>query len=265
MKKLLRASLMVILCYSFFASCSKKERSKEEIEIYVFIAASLSNAMEEIAQMYKEVNPAVTIIYNADSSAILKTQIEEGAECDVFFSAAMKQMNELEKADYIETDSIVTLIENKLVLIKPKNQETKVTGFDNITLASNLALAGENVPVGSYARDIFAHLGILDQVMTLEINECANVTAVLAAVSEASNEIGITYATDAYSHLDFVEIIAVAPEEYIKTPVVYPVGQVKNDLAGDSKKEATQEFIKYLQSDEAKKVFIKNLFSIYAN
>jgi molybdate transport system substrate-binding protein len=265
MKKLLSVSLIFVLCISLLAGCSKKEEPKPETELYVFIAASLSNAMDEIAQKYKEVNPNVTIIFNADSSGTLKTQIEEGADCDVFFSAAMKQMNELNDAGYIETDSIVKLLGNKVVLIKPKNVETKVTGFDNITLANNLALAGEDVPVGSYAREIFNHLGILDQVMSMEINECANVSAVLAAVSEASNEIGITYATDAYSQLDSVEIIAEAPDEYLETPVLYPIAQVKNDKADDTKKEAAKEFIQFLQSEDAKKIFEKYLFSNYEN
>lgn len=265
MKKLLSVSIIFVLCMSLLAGCSKKEEPKQEIELYVFIAASLSNAMDEVAQKYKEVNPNVTIVYNADSSGTLKTQIEEGAECDVFFSAAMKQMNELNDAGYIETDSIVKLLENKVVLIKPKNVETKVTGFDNITLAKNLALAGEDVPVGSYAREIFEHLGILDQVMAMEINECANVSAVLAAVSEASNEIGVTYATDAYSQLDSVEIIAEAPDEYLESPVLYPIAQVKNHKADDTKSEATKEFIKYLQSEDANKIFEKYLFSNHEN
>lgn len=265
MKKLLSVSLIFVLCMSLLAGCSKKEEPKQETELYVFIAASLTNSMDEIAQKYKEVNPNVTIVYNADSSGTLKTQIEEGAECDVFFSAAMKQMNELNESGYIETDSIEKLLENKVVLIKPKNVETKVTGFDNITLAKNIALAGEDVPVGSYAREIFEHLGILDQVMAMEINECANVSAVLAAVSEASNEIGITYATDAYSQLDSVEIIAEASDEYIESPVLYPVAQVKNDKADDTKSEATKDFMKYLQSEDAKKIFEKYLFSNHEN
>lgn len=265
MKKFLRAGLIFVLCMILFTSCSNMEESKQEVELYVFIAASLSNAMEDIAQKYKEVNPNVTIVYNADSSGTLKKQIEEGAECDIFFSAAMKQMNELNEAGYIKKDSIINLLENKVVLIKAKNQETKVTDFDNITLAANLALAGKDVPVGSYAREIFVHLGILDQVMSMEINECANVSAVLAAVSEASNEIGITYATDAYSLLDSVDIIALAPEEYLKTPVVYPVGQVKNEKIGKIREQAAQEFIQYLQSEEALKIFEKYLFSNYGN
>jgi molybdate transport system substrate-binding protein len=262
MKKWLKVSVMLILCTSLLGGCSKKE-SEKKTEVYVFIAASLSNAMEEIAKEYKEVNPNVTIVFNADSSGTLKTQIEEGAECDMFFSAAMKQMESLEADGYIEAKSIVRLLENKIVLIKSKSAETLVTGFENITLAHNIALAGEDVPVGGYAREILDNMGILEDVMDMEINECANVSAVLAAVSEASNEIGITYATDAFAQLDTVEIIAQAPQEYLETPVIYPVGLVKNPNAKEEQKEAAQEFLEYLQTEVSTEIFEKYLFSNY--
>ncbi|WP_066717180.1 molybdate ABC transporter substrate-binding protein [Clostridium sp. Marseille-P299] len=227
----------------------------ESAKVYVFIAASLSNAMETIQKKYNEIQPNVELIFNADSSGTLKTQIEEGAECDIFFSAAMKQMNELNEAGYIENDSIIKLLENQVVLIKPKGSETTVTGFDNITNAKNLALAGEDVPVGAYAREIFTNMGILDSVMAMEINECANVSAVLAAVSEASNEVGIVYKTDAYSALDSVEIMTSAPSEYLKTPVIYPVGMVTNKEADANQKNAAKDFLEFLKTDEAIKVF----------
>ena len=226
-----------------------------EAKVYVFIAASLSNAMETIQEKYKEVQPNVELIFNADSSGTLKTQIEEGAECDIFFSAAMKQMTGLDEAGYIETDSIVKLLENQVVLIKPKGMDTAVTGFDTITNAKNLALAGEDVPVGAYAREIFTNMGIIDSIMAMEINECANVSAVLAAVSEASNEVGIVYKTDAYSALNSVEIITNAPSEYLSTPVVYPVGMVVNKEADENQKNAAKDFLEFLQTEDVVKVF----------
>ena len=232
----------------------KQEKSKST-SIHVFIAASLSNAMETVKEMYIKDHPNLEIIYNADSSGTLKTQIEEGAECDIFFSAAMKQMTALDEGGYIEKDSIVQLLENQVVLIKPRNGETTVTGFDTITKAKNLALAGEGVPVGAYAREIFTSMGIIEQVMEMEINECANVSAVLAAVSEASNEVGIVYATDAYSALDSVEIMTSAPGEHLKTPVIYPVGLVTNKEADEVQKQAAKDFIEFLTSDEVIKVF----------
>lgn len=166
-------------------------------EVYAFIAASLSNSMEEIQKDFNELYPNVTIYYSADSSGTLQTQIEEGARCDLFFSAADKQMDALTEEKLTKEDTVKDLLENKVVLIRPKDGETKVTGFENITDAENMALAGEDVPVGQYSREIFNNLGIMDDVNKMEINECKNVTDVLAAVSEGSNEVGVVYATDA--------------------------------------------------------------------
>lgn len=149
-------------------------------EVYAFIAASLNNAMGEIQKDFNETYPDVEILFNADSSGTLQTQIEEGARCDIFFSAATKQMDALVDEGLAQKDSVVDLLENKVVLIKPKDGETKVTGFENITDAANLALAGESVPVGQYSREIFENLGIMDEVNQMEINEGKNVTDVLA-------------------------------------------------------------------------------------
>ncbi len=233
-------------------------------EIFVFIAASLSNAMNEINTLYQAKEPNIKINFNADSSGTLQTQIEEGAECDVFFSAATKQMTALDEGGYIEKDSVKNLLENKVVLIKPKGSETKVTGFENIFDARNIALAGEDVPVGAYAREIFTNLGIMDKVAAMEINEGANVTAVLAAVSEASNEVGVVYQTDAASVLDSVDILASAPEGSLKTPVVYPVGLVKNAEADEAQQAAAADFLQFLGTDESLAVFEKYGFSIDA-
>lgn len=266
MKKSKLSKLLVLfLSLVMLTACSTKGANKgedvsdngalPEAKVYVFIAASLSNAMETIQEKYKEVQPNVELIFNADSSGTLKTQIEEGAECDIFFSAAMKQMTGLDEAGYIETDSIVKLLENQVVLIKPKGMDTAVAGFDTITNAKNLALAGEDVPVGAYAREIFTNMGIIDSIMAMEINECANVSAVLAAVSEASNEVGIVYKTDAYSALNSVEIITNAPSEYLSTPVVYPVGMVVNKEADENQKNAAKDFLEFLQTEDVVKVF----------
>ena len=182
-------------------------------EVYVFIAASLANAMEDIQKDFNQKYPDVEIFYNADSSGTLQTQIEEGSRCDIFFSAATKQMDALVEEKLAKEESVVNLLENKVVLIKTKDTETKVTGFENITEAENLALAGEDVPVGQYAREIFTNLDIMDQVEAMEINEGKNVTEVLAAVTQGSNEVGVVYATDAASVADQVEIIAEAPAD----------------------------------------------------
>lgn len=232
-------------------------------DLYVFIAASLNNAMEVIQKDFNEEYPDVNILFNADSSGTLQTQIEEGSRCDIFFSAATKQMDALVDEELAKKDSVVDLLENKVVLIKPKDGETKVTGFENITDAKNIALAGENVPVGQYSREIFKNLGIEDDVNKMEINEGKNVTDVLASVSEGSNEIGIVYATDAASVADKVDVIAEAPEGSLETPVLYPVGLTVDAEASDEEVAAADAFLEYLQTDDAMKVFEEYGFAAY--
>ena len=249
-----------LLCGNIYAAVGKEELKGE---VYTFIAASLSNAMEEIQRNFNKIYPDVEILYNADSSGTLQIQIEEGARCDIFFSAASKQMDALIEGGQAKADSVVELLENKVVLIKPEGGETKVTGFENITEASNLALAGESVPVGQYAREIFASLGIADEVEKMEINEGKNVTEVLAAVSEGSNEVGVVYATDAASVADSVEVIAEAPADTLKTPVLYPAGLIGDQEASENDVQSAEAFLDYLQSDEALKVFEAYGFTAY--
>ena len=239
------------------------ETSDLKGEVNTFIAASLSNAMEEIQKDFNETYPDVEILYNADSSGTLQTQIEEGARCDIFFSAADKQMNALVDENLAKKDTVEDILENKVVLIKPKDGETKVTGFENITDAANIALAGDSVPVGQYSREIFDNLGITDEVNKMEINEGKNVSEVLAAVSEGSNEIGIVYATDAASVADKVDVIAEAPADALKTPVLYPVGLIEDKEASEDDTAATEAFLEYIKSDDAMKVFEKYGFTAY--
>ena len=239
------------------------ETSDLKGEVNTFIAASLSNAMEEIQKDFNETYPDVEILYNADSSGTLQTQIEEGARCDIFFSAADKQMDALVDEDLAKKDTVEDILENKVVLIKPKDGETKVTGFENITDAANIALAGDSVPVGQYSREIFENLGITDEVNKMEINEGKNVSEVLAAVSEGSNEIGIVYATDAASVADKVDVIAEAPADALKTPVLYPVGLIEDKEASEDDTAAAEAFLEYIKSDDAMKVFEKYGFTAY--
>jgi molybdate transport system substrate-binding protein len=257
-KKLIAAMMAGMLSTGVFAADTDLKG-----EVNTFIAASLSNAMEEIQKDFNETYPDVEILYNADSSGTLQTQIEEGARCDIFFSAADKQMNALVDEDLAKKDTVEDILENKVVLIKPKDGETKVTGFENITDAANIALAGDSVPVGQYAREIFDNLGITDEVNKMEINEGKNVSEVLAAVSEGSNEIGIVYATDAASVADKVDVIAEAPADALKTPVLYPVGLIEDKEASEDDTAAAEAFLEYIKSDDAMKVFEKYGFTAY--
>lgn len=262
-KKMISVMLAGLLAAGMSAGSVQAAAEDTSGDLYVFIAASLNNAMEEIQKDFNEDYPDVNILYNADSSGTLQTQIEEGSRCDIFFSAATKQMDALVGEKLAKKDSVVDLLENKVVLIKPKDGETKVTGFENITDAKNIALAGEDVPVGQYSREIFKNLGIEDDVNKMEINEGKNVTDVLASVSEGSNEIGIVYATDAASVADKVDVIAEAPEGSLETPVLYPVGLTVDVEASDEEAAAADAFLEYLQTDDAMKVFEEYGFAAY--
>ena len=262
-KKLIAAMMTGVLSAGMFSTGVFAADTDLKGEVNTFIAASLSNAMEEIQKDFNETYPDVEILYNADSSGTLQTQIEEGARCDIFFSAADKQMNALIDENLAKKDTVEDILENKVVLIKPKDGETKVTGFENITDAANIALAGDSVPVGQYAREIFDNLGITDEVNKMEINEGKNVSEVLAAVSEGSNEIGIVYATDAASVADKVDVIAEAPADALKTPVLYPVGLIEDKEASEDDTAAAEAFLEYIKSDDAMKVFEKYGFTAY--
>lgn len=262
-KKLIAAMMAGVLSAGMLSTGVFAADTDLKGEVNTFIAASLSNAMEEIQKNFNETYPDVEILYNADSSGTLQTQIEEGARCDIFFSAADKQMDALVDEDLAKKDTVEDILENKVVLIKPKDGETKVTGFENITDAANIALAGDSVPVGQYAREIFDNLGITDEVNKMEINEGKNVSEVLAAVSEGSNEIGIVYATDAASVADKVDVIAEAPADALKTPVLYPVGLIEDKEASEDDTAAAEAFLEYIKSDDAMKVFEKYGFTAY--
>lgn len=265
MKKMMSILLVFCLTAACLAGCGSSKETEvagEAATLQVFIAASLSNAMEEIAADYANTAPEVTIVYNAGSSGKLQTQIEEGGACDVFFSAATKQMNALVEGGYVNEADVTELLENRVQLIKPAGGETAVTGFENITDAANLALAADTVPVGQYAREIFEKLGITDAVMAMEINECEDASAVLAAVSEGSNEVGVVYATDAASVADKVEVIATADDSILNTKVIYPVGLVQNAEADDAEIAAAKAFVEYLKTPEAAAVFEKYGFTV---
>ena len=259
----LMAGVMGTMMFGITLVSAEAETPELKGEVYAFIAASLNNAMEELQKNFNETYPDVEILYNADSSGTLQTQIEEGARCDIFFSAADKQMDALVDEDLAKKDTVEDILENKVVLIKPKDGETKVTGFENITDAANIALAGDSVPVGQYSREIFDNLGITDEVNKMEINEGKNVSEVLAAVSEGSNEIGIVYATDAASVADKVDVIAEAPADALKTPVLYPVGLIEDKEASEDDTAAAEAFLEYIKSDDAMKVFEKYGFTAY--
>ena len=243
-------------------------------EIQVFIAASLENAFKDLIALYNETQPNVTVTYNADSSGTLLTQIEEGYECDIFFSAATKQMKSLEEDGLVMGGTRVDLLRNEVVLITWKGSGTKVTGIENIADAASIALADGSVPVGKYTRVALQNLGVLDKdadpsgISTedvsaalggVEINECGNVSKVKEAVKEGSNEVGTVYYSDAYSVRDDVDII-----QHISTDltgaIVYPMCRVTNAEADAAQTAAADDFFAFLQTPEAMAIFEEYMF-----
>ena len=250
------------------------EPAGEETEIQVFIAASLNNAFEELVQMYGERYPNVKITLNADSSGTLLSQIEEGYECDIFFSAAAKQMNQLEEDGLAVEGTRVNLLRNEVVLITWKGSGTAVTGLDNLSEAASMALADGSVPAGNYTRKALQAMGVLDSETTssdittetvsealggLEINECSNVSKVLQAVAEGSNEVGTVYYSDAYSDIDRVDILEHISAD-LTGDIIYPVAQVVNPEADEAQTAAAADFLAFLQTDEAMEVFETYMF-----
>lgn len=245
------------------------DSDSEETEIQVFIAASLNTVMTELAEKYNEDHPEVKIVYNADSSGTLLTQIEEGYECDIFFSAAQKQMDTLEEDGLVVDGTRANVVNNQVVVVTLKDSGTKVTGLENIGDAQSIALAGGSVPVGKYTRQALVNMGKLDEaedVSTItteqvsealggvEISEQDNVSKVLSAVVEGSCEVGTTYYSDTYGYEDDLEILETVSYD-LTGNVIYPIAQVVNDEADDAQSAAAADFMKFILSDEAKAVF----------
>ena len=242
--------------------------------ITVFAAKSLNSVMEELIKEYNKIHPEITITGSYDSSGTLMVQIEEGAECDVFFSAARKQMDELESKELIVPETRADIVNNQVCLVTFRESGTAVTGIENLGEAASMALADGSVPVGKYTREALVKAGIIEgtddnskitageiseALGGILINECANVGAVTAAVAEGSNEVGTVYYSDAYGFLDQLEIIEKIPYE-LTGDVIYPAAQVINPEADEAESAAAADFVKFLKSDEAKAVFEKYCF-----
>ena len=231
--------------------------------------------MDELIAEYNKKNPNVKIVGSYDSSGTLLTQIEEGAACDIFFSAAQKQMDQLADDDGLVVDGTrYNVVNNQVCVVTYKGSNTKVTGLADIGKASSFALADGSVPVGKYTRQALVNAGMLegaDDISTIttdevskalggvEINECANVGAVTSAVAEGSNEVGTVYYSDTYGLEDKLDILEVVPYD-LTGDVIYPIAEVVNKEADDAEKATAVDFIKFLISDDAKAIFQKYYF-----
>ena len=237
----------------------------EPVELIVFAAASMTETMNQIAEMYKTVAPNVTLTYNFDSSGTLKTQIQEGAECDLFISAGQKQMNQLDitadpevntdKLDFVLEGTRINLLENRVTLCVPEGNPKDIRSFDD--LADKLkegsvlmAMGNSDVPVGQYTQKILAFYGLDEEKLAKDgvITYGTNVKEVTTQVTEASVDCGVVYCTDAFS-------AGLTPVDYATKEmcgqVIYPAAVL--NISGNQ--EAAKEFLAYLQTEDAMKVF----------
>ena len=237
----------------------------EPVELIVFAAASMTETMNQIAELYKAKAPNVTLTYNFDSSGTLKTQIQEGAECALFISAGQKQMNQLDitadpevntdKLDFVLEGTRINLLENRVTLCVPEGNPKDIKSFDD--LADKLkegsvlmAMGNSDVPVGQYTQKILAFYGLDEEKLAKDgvITYGTNVKEVTTQVTEASVDCGVVYCTDAFS-------AGLTPVDYATKEmcgqVIYPAAV----LNVSKNQEAAKEFLAYLQTDEAMKVF----------
>ena len=237
----------------------------ESVELIVFAAASLTETLNAIAETYSAENPGVTFSFNFDSSGTLKTQIQEGADCDLFISAGQKQMNQLDSTasadvnteglDFVDSDTRVDLLENKVVLCVPESNDKGIDSFDS--LAEHLkaqdilfCMGNSDVPVGQYTQKILAYYDLDEEALAAAgvITYGSNVKEVTTQVSEASVDAGVVYCTDAFSA--GLTPVDEATKEMCGQ-VIYPAAVLKAAPHAD----AAKEFLAYLQTEEAGKVF----------
>lgn len=233
------------------SAAASSEAAGESVELIVFAAASLTETLNAIAETYSADHPGVTFRFNFDSSGTLKTQIEEGADCDLFLSAAQKQMNALQDEDLINTGTRVDLLENKVVLAVPEGNPADIQSFEDIGTdpCKRIALGNEDVPVGSYSVEILTNLGILNELESgNKITYGSNVKEVTTQVKEAAADCGIVYATDAFSA--GLETVDQATAEEC-SPVIYPAALTASTEHADE----AQAFLDYLTTDDAAAIF----------
>ncbi len=231
-----------------------------EAKVTVFAAASMTNALQQVAEDYKKVKPSEEIVFSFASSSVLARQITEGAPADIFVSADQKWMNFVAEKKAIVDASRFVLVGNELVMIAPK--DSKIDKVDLATKQWQNSLNGtflavgdpDHVPAGIYAKVAFSHFGQWAELEN-KLARTENVRAALALVERGEAPLGVVYATDAAASKK-VKVVATFPAES-HPPVEYPVAIVK-----ERDNQDTQAFLQYLKSEEAKKVFIEQGFSV---
>ncbi len=245
---------------------AQESAQAESVELIVFAAASMTETLNEIAGLYKEQAPNVELVFNFDSSGTLQTQIEEGADCDIFISAAPKQMNALDGSldaeggnadgqDYLLQGTRIDLLENKVALAVPEGNPAGIESYDDMVAGLQegsimLAMGNSDVPVGQYTQKIFAYYGLSEENLAAAgvITYGSNVKEVTTQVSEAAVDCGIIYGTDAYSA--GLSVVDTATADMCGQ-VIYPAA-VLNITRHEAEARA---FLEYLTGEEASAVF----------
>ena len=271
MKKLLIVAAIVLIAavsisacsagfFDFLGGDSSSDASLNGTDIKLAAAASLKNAYDDkLIPMFEEKYPGVKVTPTYASSGDLQSQIENGLDADVFMSAANKQMNALADEGLVDNKTNIQFLENKVVLIVPKDSTANISSFDDLKKVNGTIAIGnpESVPAGQYAQEVLNNTGIWTTVEP-KLSLGTDVTAVLNQVAQGSADCGIVYATDAKSN-DNVKVVCEAPDNALKTPVIYPVAVLKNSTNPD----AANKFVEFLQSQEAKDVFVEYGFTIH--
>jgi molybdate transport system substrate-binding protein len=256
MRRIFSALGIIALCAIILTGAGIKEPT-ESVTLNVFAAASLTESLNEIAELYKKAAPKVTLSFNFNSSGTLQTQIENGAEADLFLSAGQRQMNALAAGAYIDDATRKDLLVNSVVLIVPKGSTKGISSFQDCLTSkvSLLALGNSDVPVGQYSEEIFKFLNGWD-IVRAKASLGTNVKEVLSQVESGSVDCGVVYSTDAATAKN-VTVVADAPADSHQ-PVVYPAAVVKNSPNA----QAARAFLDYLSSPAAVAVFDKIGFTV---
>ena len=250
---------------SVASSAAASSQAAQSVELIVFAAASLTETLTAIGETYSAENPGVTFRFNFDSSGTLKTQIQEGADCNLFISAGQKQMDQLDimasadvnkdRLDFVDSDTRVDLLENKVVLCVPEGSDKGIDSFD--ALAEHLkaqdilfCMGNSDVPVGQYTQKILAYYDLDEEALAAAgvITYGSNVKEVTTQITEASVDAGVVYCTDAFSA--GLTPVDEATKEMCGQ-VIYPAAVLK----AAPNAEAAKEFLAYLQTDRAATVF----------